>query len=163
VIAHHSVPLAIALESMWEAEKEAKEHEYIDFECKKQAKDAVQVRVIYGNGNILKSTCKFDTFHQWQALLEIPELQEPALFEQAATVWEQHPAPEGAIAAWTTAFCDRREKLNEPTIKETFQKALTSFLNELWKTTGEADRDREVQNWLKLAAFMLRKRDIKIN
>jgi CRISPR-associated protein Cmr2 len=163
VIAHHSVPLAITLESMWEAEKEAKEHEYIDFECKKQAKDAVQVRVIYGNGNILKSTCKFDTFHQWQALLEIPELQEPALFEQAATVWEQHPAPEGAIDAWATAFCDRREKLNEPTIKETFQKALTSFLNELWKTTGEADRDREVQNWLKLAAFMLRKRDIKIN
>lgn len=163
VIAHHSVPLAISLESMWEAEKEAKEHEYIDFECKKQAKDAVQVRVIYGNGNILKSTCKFDTFHQWQALLEIPELQEPALFEQAATVWEQHPAPEGAINAWVTAFCDRREKLNEPTIKETFQKALTSFLNELWKTTGQADRDREVQNWLKLAAFMLRKRDIKIN
>lgn len=168
VIAHHSVPLAIALENMWQAEEEAKEHEYIahyadDGKPCYDKKDAVQVRVIYGNGNILKSTCKFDTFHQWQALLEIPELQEPALFEQAATVWEQHPAPEGAIDAWVNAFCDRREKLNEPTIKETFQKALTSFLNELWKTTGEADRDREVQNWLKLAAFMLRKRDIKIN
>ena len=169
VIAHHSVPLAIALENMWQAEAEAKEHEYIahyresDNKACYKKKDAVQVRVIYGNGNILKATCKFDTFHQWQALLEIPELQEPALFEQAATVWEQHPTPEGAIDAWANAFCDRREKLNEPTIKETFQKALTSFLNELWKTTGEADRDREVQNWLKLAAFMLRKRDIKIN
>ncbi len=163
VIAHHSVPLAIALEQMWEAEESAKEHRYIDSEAKQQAKDAVQVRVIYGNGNTLKATCKFDTFHQWQALLEIPELQEPALFEQAATVWEQHPAPEGAINAWVTAFCDRREKLNEPTIKETFQKALTSFLNELWKTTKEDNRDHEVQNWLKLAAFMLRKRDIKID
>ena len=163
VISHHSVPLAIALEQMWEAEESAKEHRYIDSKAKQQAKDAVQVRVIYGNGNTLKATCKFDTFHQWQALLEIPELQEPALFEQAATVWEQHPAPEGAINAWVTAFCDRREKLNEPTIKETFQKDLTSFLNELWKTTKDDNRDREVQNWLKLAAFMLRKRDIKIN
>jgi CRISPR-associated protein Cmr2 len=164
VIAHHSVPLAIALESMWEAEEEAKEHEYVDPEGKQQAKDAVQVRVIYGNGNILKATCKFKTFSKWQALLQIPELQEPALFEQAATAWEQHPVPVyEAIAAWVTAFCDRREKLNEPTIKETFQKALTSFLDELWIATKEDKRDREVQNWLKLAAFMLRKRDIKIN
>ncbi len=162
VIAHHSVPLAIALESMWQAEEEAKEHAYIDPTGKKQAKDAVQVRVIYGNGNILKATCKFKTFKEWQALLNIPKI-EPALFEQAATIWEQHPAPEGAIGAWCVAFCDRREKLNEPTIKETFQKALTNFLNELWATTAEKDRDREVKNWLKLAAFMLRKRDIKID
>ena len=166
VIAHHSVPLAIALENMWQAEEEAKEHEYIDIQGKMQAKDAVQVRVIYGNGNILKATCKFDIFEQWKELInldiEIADSDRPALFEQAATVWEQHPAPAGAINAWTTAFCDRREKLSEPTIKETFQKALTSFLNELWKKTDENDRDREVQNWLKLAAFMLRKREINI-
>lgn len=167
VIAHHSVPLAIALENMWQAEEEAKEHEYIihyasDGKPCYNKKDAVQVRVIYGNGNILKATCKFDTFALWQALLTIPEI-EPALFEQAATVWEQHPAPEGAIDAWATAFCDRREKLNDPTIRKAFQNALTDFLNELWKKTDEKHRDREVQNWLKLAAFMLRKRDIKIN
>jgi CRISPR-associated protein Cmr2 len=165
-IAHHSVPLAIALENMWQAEEEAKEHEYVNAEDKKQAKDAVQVRVIYGNGNILKATCKFDVFDKWKELInldiDIERSDRPALFEQAATVWEQHPAPEGAINAWATAFCDRREKLNEPTIKETFQKALTSFLNELWKKTDENNRDREVQNWLKLAAFMLRKREINI-
>jgi CRISPR-associated protein Cmr2 len=152
---------------MWQAEEESKEHEYIDHHrdsddkpCYKK-KDAVQVRVIYGNGNILKGTCKFDTFKEWQALLNLSGL-EPALFEQAATVWEQHPAPEGAISAWCQAFCDRREKLNDPNAKAVFQEALTKFLNELWKTTAKKDRDCEVKNWLKLAAFMLRKRDIKI-
>ncbi len=157
VIAHHSVPLAIALEEMWAAEKEgAKEHQSPDGKLK----DAVQVRVIYGNGNILKATCKFDTFKKWQALLNIPKI-EPALFEQAATVWEQHPAPEGAISAWCVAFCNRREKLNDN--EGEFLDALAQFIKALWITTKEDKRDREVKNWLKLAAFMLRKRDIKIN
>lgn len=155
-IAHHSVPLAIALESMWEAEKEAKEHKSPNGD----QKDAVQVRVIYGNGNTLKATCKFDTFQHWQTLLAVPKI-EPALFEQAATVWEQHPAPEGAIPAWCVAFCDRREKLTDN--KDEFRGVLTQFLEELWKTTDEKDCDREIKNWLKLAAFMLRKRDIKVN
>jgi CRISPR-associated protein Cmr2 len=175
-IAHHSVPLAIALENMWEAEEEAKEHEYIDRyresdrkPCYKK-KDAVQVRVIYGNGNILKATCKFDTFQQWKSLLNLPELYpalfkklEPALFEQAATVWEQHPAPiHAAIDPWCVAFCDRREKLTDSN-KDNFREALAQFLKELWVTTAEQDRDREVKNWLKLAAFIIRKRDIQIN
>lgn len=159
VIAHHSVPLAIALEEMWRAEEEAKEHEYINDTGKEQAKDSVQVRVIYGNGNILKATCKFDTFKAWQTLLNLSEL-EPALFEQAATVWEQHPAPYGAISAWCVAFCDHREKLTDN--KDEFRDALAEFIQALWITTKEDKRDREIQNWLKLAAFMLRKRDIKI-
>ncbi|MFM7603418.1 MAG: type III-B CRISPR-associated protein Cas10/Cmr2, partial [Pseudanabaena sp.] len=108
-----------------------------------------------------------DVFDKWKKMInlgiDVENSDKPALFEQAATVWEQHPAPEGAIAAWTNAFCDHREKLNESTIKEAFQNALTSFLNELWQKTDEKHRDREVQNWLKLAAFILRKRDIKIN
>ncbi len=175
VIANHSVPLAIALENMWQAEKEAKEHEYIDSHQKTRAKDAVQVRVIYGNGNILKATCKFDTFHQWQRLLQIKDL-EPALFEQAAQMWEQHPAPAyEAINCWCVAFCDRREKLNDD--KNEFRDALAQFVKALWATTKENNRDceeqnwlkkednrdREVQNWLKLAAFILRKRNIQIN
>jgi len=157
-IAHHSVPLAIALEEMWDAEKEgAKKHESPDG----KQKDAVQVRVIYGNGNVLESTCKFGTFSQWQTLLAVPDI-EPAMFEQAATVWEQHPVPvDEAIDAWCVAFCDRREKLNDN--KEEFRDALAQFIKALWMTTKEDNRDREVQNWLKLAAFILRKRDIKIN
>ncbi len=159
VIAHHSVPLAIALENMWEAEKEgAKKHKSPDGNLK----DAVQVRVIYGNGNVLKATCKFDTFNKWQKLLAISDI-EPALFEQAATVWEQHPAPiHVAIDPWCVAFCDRREKLTDDN-KDTFRDALAQFLKEIWVTTEGQDRDREVKNWLKLAAFIIRKRDIKIN
>jgi len=156
VIAHHSVPLAIALESMWEAEAEAKEHESPDGKLK----DAVQVRVIYGNGNTLKATCKFDTFHLWQKLLSMPNL-EPAIFEQAAIVWEQHPVPiPEAIKSWCEAFCDRREKLTDN--KDDFLKALSEFLINLWNNTEKRSLDFDVQNWLKLAAFMLRKRDIKI-
>jgi CRISPR-associated protein Cmr2 len=159
VIAHHSVPLAIALEHLWEAEKEdAKKHKSPNGKCK----DAVQVRVIYGNGNVLRATSKFDTFNLWQELLEIADL-ESAIFEQAATVWEQHPVPTPeAIAMWCKAFCDRREQLTDDN-RERFHKALTNFLERLWVTTEAKDCDREVQNWLKLAAFTLRKRNIKIN
>ena len=39
VIAHHSVPLAIALENLWEAEEKAKDHEYLK-DGEKQKKDA---------------------------------------------------------------------------------------------------------------------------
>lgn len=165
VISHHSVPLAIALEQMWEAEQSAKEHRYLNSEAKQQDKDAVQVRVIYGNGNILSATCKFDTFAEWKELINIDfgieDGDKPALFEQAANVWEQHPAPEGAIMSWCVAFCDRREKLIDSN-KEKFCEALSVFLSQLWITTEAKERDREIQNWLKLAAFVLRKREIKL-
>ncbi|MDS3861701.1 type III-B CRISPR-associated protein Cas10/Cmr2 [Thermosynechococcaceae cyanobacterium BACA0444] len=170
VIAHHSVPLAIALENLWEAEKEAKEH-YCETvqEKKPKKKDAVQTRVMYGNGNILNATAKFDTFHQWQSLLTVNQTLEtdlePALFEQAATVWQQHPAPFEAIEPWTIAFCERREKLNTPelkTLKTKFQDNLANFLISLCQTTSEKERDKEIQRWLKLAAFVLRHREIKL-
>jgi len=159
VIAHHSVPLAIALENLWAAEKEgAKKH--VSTDGKK--KDAVQVRVMYGNGNILTATSKFEVFNQWRSLLTaIPDL-EPALFEQAAEVWKQHPAPiPEAIAPWTQAFCSRREALTTDT-EGKFQKALAEFLKTLWMMSVEENRDREIQNWLKLAAFTLRNRNINI-
>ncbi|MFO0143146.1 MAG: type III-B CRISPR-associated protein Cas10/Cmr2, partial [Aphanizomenon sp.] len=98
VIAHHSVPLAIALESLWEAEDAAKKHEYHhscliptekhDTKVCFNKKDAVQVRVLYGNGNTLKSTAKFDVFSEWQQL--ITNDLESAIFEQAASLWSQH-------------------------------------------------------------------------
>ncbi|MFZ4641561.1 MAG: type III-B CRISPR-associated protein Cas10/Cmr2 [Nodosilinea sp.] len=163
VIAHHSVPLAIALENLWEAEKPgAKEYGFPDG----KTKDAVQVRVLYGNGNILKSTAKFDTFNQWRSLLTSVQDLEPALFEQAAQIWEQHPVPlENAIQPWVNAFCDRRDffKANDEG-KQRFNQCLVKFLEQVWETTLEADheRDRQIQNWLKLAAFVLRKRDIQI-
>ena len=180
VIAHHSVPLAIALEKLWEAEEEAKEHLYIDPKKQKKKKDAVQVRVLYGNGNILKATSKFDVFNQWKTLLSFKQTHsqvdfDPALFEQAAEIWKQHPAPFleespdplAAIAPWSIAFCERRElfKGNEQdkkNAKQDFQTALSDYLKAISLTTQGDDRDRQIQNWLKLAAFVLRKRDISI-
>jgi CRISPR-associated protein Cmr2 len=183
VIAHHSVPLAIALENLWAAEEEAKEHIYIDLEesdPKKQRKkkDAVQVRVLYGNGNILQSTSKFDVFNQWKTLLNFKQTHprvdfDPALFEQAAEIWRQHPVPFlenspdpfAAIAPWAAAFCDRRELFKgegKEQAKQDFQAALAEYLKAMCLTTQEDERDRQIQNWLKLAAFVLRKRDIKI-
>ena len=162
VIANQGVPLAIALENLWEAEAEAKEHFCTALEEGKRKKDAVQVRVLYGNGNVLKATAKFDAFNQWRNLLvAIPDL-EPALFEQAAEIWKQHPVPvELAIALWVQAFCARRDALSKEDA-ESFGNALHTFLKELWETTDETDRDEEVSNWLKLAAFVLRKREIKL-
>jgi CRISPR-associated protein Cmr2 len=162
VIAHHSVPLAIALESLWEAEKKAKDHVYIDNNGEKKAKDAVQVRVLYGNGNTLKSTAKFDVFSEWQQL--ITNDLESSIFEQAASLWSQHPAPSlEAIVPWTKAFCDRRDQFqsNEPA-KTKFQENLANFLKALFLTTQSKELDNEIQSWLKLAAFVKRNRDIKL-
>ncbi|MDB9454602.1 type III-B CRISPR-associated protein Cas10/Cmr2 [Dolichospermum circinale] len=164
VIAHHSVPLAIALESLWDAEKKAKDHVYIDNNGEKKAKDAVQVRVLYSNGNTLKSTAKFCVFHQWQQL--ITNDLESAIFEQAASLWSQHPAPSlEAIVPWTKAFCDRRDQFQNDknsTLKTKFQKQLADFFTALFITTEIKQLDNEIQSWLKLAAFVKRNRDIKV-
>lgn len=174
VIAHHSVPLAIALENLWAAEDEAKEHVYLK-DGQKYPKDAVQVRVLYGNGNILKATSKFDVLNQWKELVNFqqqhPEI-DPALFEQAAEVWRQHPVPMlTAIPTWTQAFCSRRDALSSDLdLQNQFREYLANLLSDLWLTAQydsderkmAKERDRQIQNWLKLAAFVLRKRDIKI-
>lgn len=161
VIAHHSVPLAIALENLWEAEEEAKDHEYIKAE-EKHKKDAVQLRVIYGNGNILKATCKFNTFKTWQNLLTIAEI-EASTFETAATLLEQHPIPcSQAIAPWVNAFTERRSNLDDD--QKTFLRSrLTEFLMCLRNTTNPDNWEKEAKNWLKAAAFNLRTRKIKFN
>lgn len=163
VIAHHSVPLAIALENLWNAEEEAKEHK-ATVEGKIAKKDAVQVRILYSNGNISKSTAKFDVFHLWQQLLDVNSQVGSAIFEQAATLWSQHPAPIlPALASWTTAFCQRRDLFaGDDKAREEFQQHLAEFLAALWRTTSEKELDREIQNWLKLAAFVIRNRTIKL-
>jgi CRISPR-associated protein Cmr2 len=162
VIAHHSVPLAIALENLWEAEKKAKEHIYKACDGKKVKKDAVQVRVLYGNGNVLQSTAKFDVFPLWQQLLAMNS--DASLFEGVASLWEQHPVPTiEAIKVWVNAFSSRRENLATEN-KEAFPKALTNFLQHLWLTTENDSKNinEAVRSWMKLAAFMTRKRKIKI-
>jgi CRISPR-associated protein Cmr2 len=166
VVAHNSVPLAIALESLWAAEKGAKDHVY-ESKGSKVIKDAVQVRVLYGNGNQLISTSKFDVFDQWRSLLSLIDDLEPSLFEQAASIWQQHPAPvEAAIQPWVTAFCDRRDffagKADDD--KDVFVQTFTQWLNALWRKTQDDPKERQdaIVNWLKLAAFILRKRHIKL-
>ncbi|MEA5537018.1 type III-B CRISPR-associated protein Cas10/Cmr2 [Crocosphaera sp. XPORK-15E] len=160
VMAHHSVPLAISLENLWEAEEEAKEH-YINKNNHQTYKNAVQVRVIYGNGNILKATTKFEVFEQWKNLIELDNI-ESSLFEQAANLWTQHPSPmKEAIHPWIIAFCHRREKLNDD-ISKSFETALSKFLYYLWENTPEEQLNQEVQSWLRLAAFVKRNRQIQL-
>ncbi|MBR8829385.1 MAG: type III-B CRISPR-associated protein Cas10/Cmr2 [Gomphosphaeria aponina SAG 52.96 = DSM 107014] len=159
VIAHHSVPLAITLENLWEAEEKAKEHKYYSENGKKKAKDAVQIRVIYSNGNILEASGKFSLFKLWKELLN--NQVENGIFETAATRWNEHPLPSrAAIVPWTKAFCNRREKLDENKSAK-LAADLSNFLTGIWDTTEREKLDMEVQNWLKLAAFVMRKREIK--
>jgi CRISPR-associated protein Cmr2 len=172
VIADRGVPLAIALENMWEAEQGAKDHFCATLAPTERQKNAVQVRVLYGNGNILKATAKFEAFKMWQALLDLN--LEPALFEQAAQIWEQHPVPgDTAILAWTKAFSDRRDVFKSDRClsraedkhldsKQEFIITLSTWLTEMWKTNSKSTRDAEIVYWLKLAAFVLRKREIKL-
>ena len=170
VIAHHSVPLAIALENVWQAEAEAKKHLAV-IEGENKPKDAVRVRVLFGNGNSLSATSKFQVFNCWQQLLETVtklEVKErnslPALLEQAAQTWQDHPAPQDAIEPWAKAFCQRRESLNrQNSFTQDFANSLQTFLKAIFTQTQPQDRDGEIQNWLKLAAFVIRNREIKID
>lgn len=158
VIAHHSVPMAIALDNLWQAEDGAKEHR----SAEGKDKDAVQVRVIYGNGNILSATTKFDVFNQWQLLVEQPGL-DSAIFEQAAQIHSQHLIPvKAAISDWTKAFCSRREQFIDDESCSTFEGHLIQFLENLWESSSVEQFPAEMNNWLKLAAFTLRNRKIKI-
>ena len=167
VIAHHSVPLAIALENMEEAKEQAKEHKATDG----SQKDALQVRVLYSNGNQLHATAKSQLLEPWQALISFqsthPEVGfDPALFEQAAELIRQHPIPEKeAIAPWVRGFCSRRDIFKNTDTghqaKDDFTTALIHLIECLWDTAPEKIQERELGNWLKLAAFTLRKRNIK--
>jgi len=178
VIAHHSVPLAIALENLWETEGEAKKHKSLNG----TEKDALQVRVIYGNGNTLKATTKFDVFDKWKKLINFtldPEKTivdlESSLFEQAAMILNQHPIPcKEAIQPWVNAFCSRREQLKNEAVKAQFPAELANFLESLWYVSDikyekkeptkikEDTFNQEAQNWFKLAAFIMRTRKIDI-
>jgi CRISPR-associated protein Cmr2 len=170
VIAHQSVPLAIALENLWAAEDAAKEHQSIDeirqdeTDKSKYKKDAVQVRVMYGNGNTLSATSKFLVFDTWRQLLtKSKELKlDAAIFEQAATIWTQHPAPNmDAIESWCRAFCSRRDALTDENCEE-FRPVLSEFIRTLSAHTRSTQIDDEINHWLKLSAFILRRRKIKI-
>jgi CRISPR-associated protein Cmr2 len=126
---------------------------------RKITKDAVQVRVIYGNGNILNATAKFDVFQQWQELLGY-EL-DASVFELAGNLWASHPAPiYEAINDWVINFSVSRNV--DKTKQKIIEICLNNFLEKLWQTTRLEEVNKEVINWLKLASFMIRKREIKI-
>ena len=166
VIAHQSVPLAIALENLWEAENQAKKHK----DEQENKKDAVQVRVLYANGNQLQATSKFETFDKWKDILDFDwkkynlEEEEGSLFEQVAQIWEQHPAPiQEAISKWVVVFCERRDVFQgKEDAKNDFYQKLCAFLEHIWEYSQVKERDRQIQNWLKLAAFNLRNRSIRL-
>lgn len=167
VIASQGVPLAIALEQMWDAEQKAKDHFCETLLPGHRNKNAVQVRVLYGNGNVLTATAKFEAFDLWRGLLDLD--LEPAIFERAAQVWAQHPVPsETAIGAWTNAFSERRDlfaddrAIENRDIKQEFITRTIDWLTQMWKTNSESTRDDEIGYWLRLAAFVLRKREIKL-
>lgn len=156
VVAHQSVPLAIALENLWAAEQGAKQ-----YQCDDYAKDAVQVRVLFGNGNILKATSRFPVFDHWRKLLDADLHVEASIYEAAAQLWADHPVPDAdSIVPWAHAFCQRREQLTEAN-QEAFRDSLATYLRALFESTPPQQQLTQVQNWLKLAAFMLRNRTIK--
>ena len=169
VIAHHSVPLAIALENLWEAEQGAKGQAY----ASSSPKDSVQVRVLFANGNQLVSTCKFDTFDKWKDLLDFDwkllgqKQDQSSLFEQAAQLWEQHPAPTlEAVPDWARLFCSRRDLFRgESEQKDRFQAKLVEFIQHFWQHSLPAQPaawDLAIKNWFKLAAFVLRNRTVEL-
>lgn len=159
-IVHHSVPLAIALENLWEAEEEAKEHEF-ERNGETIQKDALQVRVIYGNGNILKTTAKFDVFPTWQNLINSELQLSSSIFEIASEYIKQYPIPEeSSIEPWVKAFSERRTNLEKDKLS-LFKQQLGDFIKVMWKTNNQEKFNLEISNWLRLGAFITRSRNIK--
>ena len=177
-IAHQSTPMAIALEQLWEAEASAKDHRAPpqgdekqlappnegEIPAKKRAKDAIEIRVIYSNGNMLKATAKFEAFKQWQKLIDNNRDLEDAIFEQAAIVWDRHPAPTlDAVELWCRAFVERRQIFEgNDEAKEQFCSDLQQFINIMHELNLPEDIDEQIRNWLKLAAFTIRRRKIQL-
>jgi CRISPR-associated protein Cmr2 len=167
-IAHQSTPMAIALEQLWEAEASAKEHLAPptdgEIPAKKRAKNAIEIRVIYSNGNMLKATAKFEAFQQWQKLIDNNRDLEDAIFEQAAIVWDKHPAPTvDAIEPCCRAFVEQRQVFEgNDELKEQFCSDLQQFINIMHKLNLQEDLDEQICNWLKLAAFTIRRRNIQL-
>ena len=164
VIANQSVPLGAALESLWEAKDNAKQYQSLDG----QTKDAVEVRVLYGNGKILKARAKFEAFYPWARLTKVmmPKMSNdyaPAIFEQVADIWSQHPAPmPEAVNQWISGFYQRRKLFAVNDIPQDFTDRLAIFLKAICRTTAAKERESEIENWLKLGAFLLRERYIKL-
>ena len=48
-------------------------------------------------------------------------------------------------------------------IKQQFQNTLANYLGKLMSKTQPENQDKEIQNWLGLAAFILRNRNIELN
>jgi CRISPR-associated protein Cmr2 len=170
-IAHQSTPMAISLEQLWEAEASAKEHlappQDAEKEPKQRAKDAIEIRVIYSNGNMLKATAKFDAFRMWQELIDRNQDLGDAIFEQAALLWDKHPAPTvDAIDSWCRAFVERRQVFEgdeeRKNRKTPFCHDLCQFIRIMHLLNLPDDLDEQIGNWLKLAAFTIRRRDIKL-
>ncbi len=158
-IAHHSVPMAIALENLWEAEEQAKQHEYNDNNELYQ-KDALQVRVIYGSGNILKATAKFETLDTWRQLISLDLTS--SIFEVTSEYLKNYPIPtKQAILPWIRAFSERRTNLEKTKLSE-FQVKLADFVESMWNKSPSENFTEETSNWLRLAAFVIRNREIKI-
>lgn len=163
VIVNQSVPLGVALENLFCAKNDAKQHQSLDG----KKKDAVEVRVLYGNGNILKARAKFEAFYPWQKLTNVmmPKMSSeyaPAILEQVAAIWEQHPAPQPeAIDQWMNGFSQRRKLFAVNDIPENFNNKLANFLQKICQTAAAKEREGEIENWLKLGAFLLRSRYIK--
>lgn len=153
VMAHPAIALPIALEALGKAKQGAKQHQSLAG----VRENAVQVRVLYGNGDSLTATAKFEVFNQWRSLLNFPEVS-PMLLEQAAFAWQQYPASSlKAIESWVAILCDGWCDANLCHLKtgSAIQAALSQFLQGLWRSTQPEDCDREVQSWLTLAAFIL--------
>lgn len=165
VVAHPTIPLDFVLENMWDAQQEAKQHQIL-LDGKIQSKDAVQVRVLYENGNVLPATAKFSVFHQWQQLIRVTKNLESSVFEEISVIWHQHPPPTiPALRLWTKLVSDRyyqqsRNSKNNHLIKQTFQKKLADFLQSLWLTTSEKNLSNEIQSWLQLASFFRQNQEL---
>jgi len=128
VIAHHSVPLAIALETCGMLKKKPK-----NTNPQRRQEDAVQVRIPTATATSLSQT-KFDVFYQWQQLINASSKLESHL--ERCTGVGSTPCTRRSAQTLTQAFCTAATCLKNDDEDLTFSGTdQAQFLTQLWQST----------------------------
>jgi len=155
MIAHHSVPLAITLENLWEAEEKSQRTHILNGD----KKDAVQVRILTATATSLSQPAKFDVFYQWY-INAAASWKAPSLSKLHRCGVNTCTRTRSAQTLDSGILHSPRLVQNDDDARLDFQQNFRRFLTQLWQTAQRQNRI-EIQNWLKLAAFV-KHRDIQL-
>lgn len=158
VIAHHSVPLSIALAHLRTMEQRLEQQ-------RMRQHQTIQVQILSSENEPFIATALLETFTLWRSIVQSSHPFKPILLEQLAHFWSNSPSCCQELDIQMKEFCDRYTFFRyNPESKYIFEAVVFQFLQHLYKDKRLSSFSLsnsfplEVQNWLDLAVFLLRQR-----